>query len=73
MCDLYNVGLHYLLNDFVSLLIISFTQNIFSIFKREEVYFMYKPHKTTFKIANGLFTEVKELLWSVTMNIFLFK
>ena len=55
MCDLYNVGLHYLLNDLVSLLIISLTQKIFLSFKRKETYFVYKPHTTTLKIANGLF------------------
>jgi hypothetical protein len=73
MCDLYNVGLHSLLNDFVSLLIINFTQKTFSSFKRKEVYLVYKPHTTSFKIGNGLFIKVKELLWSVTMNKTLFK
>jgi len=32
MCNLYNVGLQFLLNDFASLLIISFTQKTFSSF-----------------------------------------
>ena len=46
MCDLYNVGLHSLLNDFASLLIISFTQKTFSTFKKKEVYLVYKLHTT---------------------------
>jgi hypothetical protein len=73
MCDLYIVGLHSLLIDFVSLLIISFKQKTFSSIKRKEVNLVYKPHSITLKIANGLFIRVKELLWSVTMNKILFK
>jgi len=34
---------------------------------------VYEPHTTTFKVTNGLFIKLKELILSGTMNKILFK